>query len=95
MPHDSMRSGDDHGWLVTPRAITTLATVVSLIYALHQPVRWAMQVAASVDALGARVATLEGELALERERRASVETELAVITAHGDSGKTRPSATHR
>ena len=95
MPHDSMRSGDDHGWLVTPRALTTLATVVSLIYALHQPVRWVMQVAATVDALGARVAALEGEVAREREYRASVESELAAIAAQGDSGNARPPSRRR
>ncbi|HEX8848328.1 MAG TPA: hypothetical protein VF761_02255 [Gemmatimonadaceae bacterium] len=91
MPHDSIRSGDDHGWLVTPRALTTLATIVSLIYALHQPVRWVMQVAATVDMLGARVAALEGEVARERERRDTLDSALAALASHGDPGVARPS----
>ena len=50
---------DDHGWLITPRALTSLATVVGLVYTLHAPVRYILQMGATVDSLNARVAHLE------------------------------------
>ena len=50
---------DDHGWLITPRALTSLATVVGLVYTLHAPVRYILQMGATVDSLNARVAILE------------------------------------
>ena len=57
---------DDHGWLITPRALTSLATAVGLVYTLHAPVRYVMRMGASVDALTTRVATLETELDHQR-----------------------------
>ena len=82
---------DDHGWLITPRALTSLATAVGLVYTLHAPVRYVMRMGADVDALNARVASLEteidhqrgtiaaAELILDREQRAgAAEPEPAV-----------------
>ena len=54
---------DDHGWLITPRALTSVATAVGLIYTLYVPVRYVLQIGATVDALNARVAALEIERA--------------------------------
>ena len=93
MPHDSVRAAEDHGWLITPRALTSLATAVSLVYVLHQPVRYVMHVAATVDALTSRIAALESEVARERERRDTADTELAAIIARTDSAR-RPPRTH-
>ena len=83
MPHDSTHVPDERGWLVTPRALTTLATVVSLVYTLHQPVRYVMHVAADVDALQARVAALEGELA---DRRRADEGRAKPWQTEGETG---------
>ena len=58
MSQDALSSAGEHLPLVNPRALTTLATAVSLVYALHQPVRWIMHVAERVDAMDARVAAL-------------------------------------
>ena len=69
MSQDAPSSAGEHLPLVNPRALTTLATAVSLVYALHQPVRWIMHVAERVDAMDARVAALETDLAREREAR--------------------------
>ena len=52
---------DDHGWLITPRALTSVATVVGLIYTLYAPVRYVLQIGATVDALNVRVAAIEAE----------------------------------
>src|SRR5690242_15780681 len=57
---------DDHGWLITPRALTSLATAVGLVYTLHAPVRYVMQMSATIDALNLRVATLETEVEHQR-----------------------------
>ena len=38
--------------------LTSVATIVGLVYTLHAPVRYVLQVGATVDALSARVATL-------------------------------------
>ena len=57
---------DDHGWLITPRALTSLATAVGLVYTLHAPVRYVMRMGADVDALNARVASLETEIDHQR-----------------------------
>ena len=64
---------DDHGWLITPRALTSLATAVGLVYTLHAPVRYVMRMGADVDALNARVASLEAELDHQRGTIAAAE----------------------
>lgn len=66
-------STDDHGWLITPRALTSLATAVGLVYTLHAPVRYVMRMGADVDALSARVATLETEIDHQRGTIAAAE----------------------
>jgi hypothetical protein len=84
---------DDHGWLITPRALTSLATAVGLVYTLHAPVRYVMRMGADVDALNARVASLEAEidqqrgtiaaaeLLLDRERQPASDEREAAATA--------------
>jgi hypothetical protein len=57
---------DDHGWLITPRAIASLATVVGLVYTLHAPVRYVLHLGDTVEVLNARVATLETEIDQQR-----------------------------
>jgi hypothetical protein len=64
---------DDHGWLITPRALTSLATAVGLVYTLHAPVRYVMRMGADVDALNARVASLETEIDHQRGTIAAAE----------------------
>ena len=64
---------DDHGWLITPRALTSLATAVGLVYTLHAPVRYVMRMGADVDALSARVASLETEIDHQRGTIAAAE----------------------
>ena len=66
-------STDDHGWLITPRALTSLATVVGLVYTLHAPVRYVMRIGDTVDALKARVTTLETEIDQQRGTIAAAE----------------------
>jgi outer membrane murein-binding lipoprotein Lpp len=66
-------STDDHGWLITPRALTSLATVVGLVYTLHAPVRYVMQIGSTVDALKTRVANLETEIDQQRGTIAAAE----------------------
>jgi len=74
--HPALSSTDDHGWLITPRALTSVATVVGLVYSLHAPVRYVMQMGATVDALNIRVATLETEIDHQRGTIAAAELEL-------------------
>jgi outer membrane murein-binding lipoprotein Lpp len=69
---------DDHGWLITPRALTSVATVVGLVYTLHAPVRYVLQLSESVDMLSARVAALETEIDQQRGTIAAAEAALAV-----------------
>ena len=64
---------DEHGWLITPRALTSLATAVGLVYTLHAPVRYVMRMGASIDALNARVASLEAEIDRQRGTIAAAE----------------------
>jgi hypothetical protein len=64
---------DDHGWLITPRALTSLATAVGLVYTLHAPVRYVMRMGATLDALSARVASLETEIDHQRGTIAAAE----------------------
>lgn len=80
---------DDHGWLITPRALTSVATVVGLVYTLYAPVRYVLQIGATVDALNARVAALE----IERDPlgRGSAEVERVVPpTRRGTPAVTPP-----
>lgn len=56
------RTEHDDGWLITPRALTGVATVVGLVYTLHAPVRYVLRVGTTVDALAVRVTTLETEI---------------------------------
>jgi hypothetical protein len=74
MPRQTSTSyADDHGWLITPRAIASLATVVGLAYTLHAPVRYVLHLGDTVDALNIRVATLETEVEQQRGTIAAAE----------------------
>ena len=87
---------DDHGWLITPRAIATLATVVGLAYTLHAPVRYVLHLGDTVEVLNARVASLETEIdqqrgtiaaaALVLESRTRDETEASKPSPRPDRG---------
>ena len=66
MTQQTSTDTDDHGWLITPRAIASLATVVGLVYTLHAPVRYVLHLGDTVDVLNARVATLETEIDQQR-----------------------------
>ena len=68
---------DDHGWLITPRAIASLATFVGLVYTLHAPVRYVLHLGDTVDVLSARVASLETELDQQRGTIAAAQIEIA------------------
>ncbi len=74
---------DDPGWLITPRALTSVATIVGLVYTLHAPVRYVLEVGATVDALTARVAALETEL--DQQRRTVAAAELMLLQPHGSA----------
>lgn len=84
---------DDHGWLITPRALTSLATVVGLVYTLHAPVRYVMRMGASVDALNARVAALETEI--DHQRGTIAATELMLLDREPQSRAIRPDSAPR
>ena len=73
----SSPTSDEHGWLITPRALTSVATIVGLVYTLHAPVRYVLRVGATVDALTARVATLETEI--DQQRGTIAAAELALL----------------
>ena len=73
MPSRNIAPTDHDGWLITPRALTSVATVVGLVYTLHAPVRYILQVGATVDALAARVTTLETEIDQQRSSIAAAE----------------------
>ena len=75
----------DDGWLITPRALTSVATVVGLVYTLHAPVRYVLHVGATVDALSERVATLEAEVDHQRGTTAA---------AANFAGEHRPDSPH-
>jgi hypothetical protein len=53
--------------------LTSLATAVGLVYTLHAPVRYVMRMGADVDALNARVASLETEIDHQRGTIAAAE----------------------
>jgi hypothetical protein len=76
---------DDHGWLITPRALTSVATVVGLVYTLHAPVRYVLQVGANVDALTARVTSLETEI--DHQRGTIAAAELLLIDRQQNGGR--------
>lgn len=79
---------DDHGWLITPRALTSLATAVGLVYTLHAPVRYVMRIGADVDALSARVASLETEI--DHQRGTIAAAELMLLDREQASPVIRP-----
>jgi hypothetical protein len=43
-PIDTSRQSPSDGWTVTPRAITTIATILAILYSLHAPVRYVLGV---------------------------------------------------
>ena len=81
---------DDHGWLITPRALTSLATAVGLVYTLHAPVRYVMRMGADVDALNARVASLETEI--DHQRGTIAAAELVILDREQRSAGTEAEA---
>ena len=85
---------DDHGWLITPRALTSVATVVGLVYTLHTPVRYVIQMGASVDALNARVANLETEIDQQRGTIAAAELILLDRNRRDSARTARPQRAH-
>ena len=90
---------DDHGWLITPRAIASLAAVVGLVYTLHAPVRYVLHLGDTVDILNARVASLETEVDQQRstiaaaavvlEGRVHDDSEASALTARTATGTDR------
>jgi hypothetical protein len=81
-------STDDHGWLITPRALTSLATAVGLVYTLHAPVRYVMRIGANVDALNARVASLETEI--DHQRGTIAAAEMVILDREQQPGANPP-----
>jgi hypothetical protein len=63
----------DEGWTITPRAVTTIATIITILYSLHAPVRYVLGIASSVESLTGRVAALEAIAAHEAERASELE----------------------
>ena len=93
MPRQSSSSiSDDHGFLITPRALTSVATIVGLVYTLHAPVRYVLHVGETVDALTARIATLETEI---DQQRGTIAAELAMLNRGRDRGVESPSSEQR
>ena len=94
MPRQTPASyADDHGWLITPRALTSVATVVGLIYTLHAPVRYVLQIGAHVDALSARVTNLETEI--DHQRGTIAAAELMLLDRNRGDSVARISRTER
>ena len=87
-PADAARHPESDGWTITPRAITTIATILGILYSLHAPVRYVLSVGSSVESLSARVATLETLVAREQERAAAAEARLEAMKIR-DSAHTR------
>ena len=85
---DAAPTSPSDGWMITPRAITTIATILAILYSLHAPVRYVLGVGSSVEALAARVSALETIVAREQERAASAEARLEAITIR-DSARSR------
>jgi hypothetical protein len=76
-------TGHDDGWLITPRALTSVATIVGLVYTLHAPVRYILHVGATVDALTVRVATLE--TVIDQQRSSIAAAERALLDRRSDA----------
>ena len=68
IPGDGTPIPREDGWTVTPRAITTIATIITILYSLQAPVRYVLALASSVDSLAGRVAALEAIAAREEAR---------------------------
>ena len=73
------------GWMITPRAITTVATIITILYSLHAPVRYVLSLANSVDALSTRVAALEAVIAHQEERAEAAELRAIEAAAHREA----------
>lgn len=83
MPRQSSSSiTDDHGFLITPRALTSVATIVGLVYTLHAPVRYVLHVGETVEALTTRVATLETEI---DQQRGTIAAGVAMLNTRRDT----------
>jgi hypothetical protein len=87
-PADAARQPQSDGWTVTPRAITTIATILAILYSLHAPVRYVLGVGSSVESLAARVAALETLVAREQERATAAEARIEASTIR-DSARSR------
>jgi len=85
---DAISHPRDDGWMITPRAITTIATLLAILYSLHAPVRYVLGVGSSVESLAARVSVLETTVAREQERAAAAEARIEAITIR-DSARSR------
>jgi hypothetical protein len=85
---DAAPNRQSDGWTITPRAITTIATILAILYSLHAPVRYVLGVGSSVESLAARVSALETIVAREQERAASAEARLEAIAIR-DSAHSR------
>jgi hypothetical protein len=77
----------DDGWMITPRAITTVATIITILYSLHAPVRYVLSLANSVDVLSTRVAALEAVIAHQEERAEAAELRAIEAAAHRDAAR--------
>jgi hypothetical protein len=82
---DATSQPQSDGWMITPRAITMIATILAILYSLHAPVRYVLGVGNSVESLTARVSALETIVAHEQERAASAEARLEAITLRDSS----------
>jgi hypothetical protein len=74
MSYSKHNPGDlsrEDGWTVTPRAITTIATIITILYSLQAPVRYVLALANTVDALTGRVTALEAIAAHEAGRQST------------------------
>lgn len=70
---DDLPHPREDGWMITPRSVTMIATIITILYSLHTPVRYVLDIASSVEALTNRVAALEAIAAHDAERAAELE----------------------
>lgn len=63
----------EDGWMITPRSVTMIATIITILYSLHAPVRYVLGIASSVEALSSRVAALEAIAAHEADHASDSE----------------------